>query len=100
MIIWIQFTNSWIQVFLITMIKDVLQEHIFSTLKTLNHLWNQIDLIGSTNIGIALNEGHGGYRKEKGENEYSKLLNFLIKTSKEQTALGMLSYLLCIDRRK
>jgi ubiquinone/menaquinone biosynthesis C-methylase UbiE len=61
--------------------------------------FESLDLIGSTNIGAILNEEQWRYWREK-DDEYSKLLNLLIKTAKEPTILGMSSHLLYIGRRK
>ncbi|WNB91492.1 class I SAM-dependent methyltransferase [Bacillus sp. NEB1478] len=59
-----------------------------------------LDLIGSTNIGTLLNQEQLDYWKEKGEEEYSKLIDFLIQRARDPYLLGVSSHLLYIGRKK
>lgn len=57
-----------------------------------------IDLIGSTNIGVALNEAHWQYWWEK--EEADKLEQLLIQTARDPYVLGMSSHLLYIGSKR
>lgn len=64
-----------------------------------SHGFETIDLIGSTNIGTLLNEGQWNYWREKGDEEYRKLIEFLIKMARDPYVLGVSSHLLYVGRK-
>lgn len=64
------------------------------------HGFEQIELIGSTNIGAALNQDQWAYWRNKGEEEYRKLITLLINTASDPSVLGMSSHLLYIGRKQ
>jgi len=57
-----------------------------------------IDLIGSSSVGAMMSNEQKQYWAEQGEDE--KLMNFLISTANDPSALGVSSHLLYIGRRK
>jgi ubiquinone/menaquinone biosynthesis C-methylase UbiE len=71
-------------------IKPFMESHGFETL----------NLIGSENIGAALTPEQWEYWRNRGDNEYNKLIDLLIETATDPYVLGISSHLLYIGRRK
>ncbi|RUS45839.1 bifunctional 2-polyprenyl-6-hydroxyphenol methylase/3-demethylubiquinol 3-O-methyltransferase UbiG [Cohnella sp. AR92] len=61
------------------------------------HGFECIDLIGSTNIGTAIQPEQWEYWKSKGD--YHKLIELLIRVAREPSVLGMSSHLLYVGRK-
>lgn len=60
--------------------------------------FESIQLIGSTNIGSLLNEEQWSYWKQRGQEEYDQLIDFLIQSAQDPSLLGISSHLLYIGR--
>lgn len=71
-------------------IKPFMESHGFETL----------NLIGSENIGSVLTPEQWEYWRNRGDQEYKKLIDLLIKTATDPYVLGISSHLLYIGRRK
>lgn len=59
--------------------------------------FESVELLGSTNMGVILNEEHWNYWAEKGDKE--KLQSLLIQTASNPYVLGMSSHLLYIGKK-
>lgn len=57
------------------------------------------ELIGSTGLGAVLNENSWTVWREKGDSEFSKLIEVLIETAKDPYLLGISSHLLYIGKK-
>lgn len=62
--------------------------------------FQSVALIGSTNIGALLSEEQLSYWRQKGEEEYNRLIDFLIQSAEDPSLLGISSHLLYIGRKK
>ncbi|MFC4777923.1 class I SAM-dependent methyltransferase [Paenibacillus sp. GCM10023252] len=65
-----------------------------------SHGFDTLELIGSTNAGAVLREDQWAHWRAKGEEEYAKLVQMLIRTASEPSLLGMSSHLLYIGRKR